>query len=425
MSFQNSKLANGINIVTFNMPYVNSVSINIIVKVGSRYESDEEAGISHFLEHMAFKGTKTRSAKKIAEEFDMIGGYFNAYTSREQTVYYTKVLNENFDKAIEILADILQNSIFSQVDIEKELNIITQEIAAVNDNPDDLVYEKFYSLAFPDQSIGRSILGEVENLAKFQKQNFIRFLEKHYNAENIYISVVGNIEHNKVTNFAEKYFLPFPSASRQKLVPAVYKGGFQHTKKTLEQTSIALGFESVPYSNITEFYYAQILSVILGGGLSSRLFQIIREKLGLAYSVGSFNSSYYDSGIFSIYASTDHKNVNKLLNSLMGEIQKIQENISEEELQRAKSQIKTSILMAEERSEYKSEEIGKNFALFKKYFPTDEVIKLIMETKTSDLISSAKKIFISEPTLSIVGSLPKNFDFEEFKLSNIACGIKF
>jgi len=222
MSFQNSKLANGINVVTFNMPYVNSVSINIIVKVGSRYESEQESGISHFLEHMAFKGTKTRSAEKIAEEFDMIGGYFNAYTSREQTVYYSKVLNENFDKAIEILADILQNSLFAQVDIDKELNIIMQEMAGVNDNPDDLVYEKFYSLAFPNQSIGKSILGDAENLAKFRKQNFMSFLEKHYTSENIYISVAGNIEHEKVINFVEKYFLSFPSGLEQKLVPAIY-----------------------------------------------------------------------------------------------------------------------------------------------------------------------------------------------------------
>ena len=418
MSFQNSKLANGINVVTFNMPYVNSVSINIIVKVGSRYESEQESGISHFLEHMAFKGTKNRSAEKMAEEFDAIGGYFNAYTSREQTVYYSKVLNENFDKAIEILADILQNSLFAQVDIDKELNIITQEIAGVNDNPDDLVYEKFYSLAFQNQAIGRSILGDANNLAKFKKDDFLRFLKNHYTAENIYISVAGTIEHDKVMNFTEKYFLSFPSASAQEIASAEYSGGFNHTKKTLEQTSIALGFESVPYSNITEFYYAQILSVILGGGLSSRLFQRIRESLGLAYSVGSFNSSYYDSGIFSIYASTDHKNVRELLGSLVIEINKIQEYISEEELQRAKSQIKTSILMAEERSEYKSEEIGKNFALFKKYFPTDEVLNVIMETRTDHLITCAKKIFASKPTLSIVGSLPKNFDFKEFKVSN-------
>ncbi len=416
MSFQNSKLTNGMNIITFNMPYVNSVSINIIVKVGSRYESKQESGISHFLEHMAFKGTKTRSAEKIAEEFDTIGGYFNAYTSREQTVYYSKVLSENFDKAIEILADILQNSLFAQDDIEKELSIIMQEMAGVKDNPDDLVYEKFYSLAFAGQPIGRSILGNASNLAKLKKEDFLKFLEKYYSAENIYISVAGNISHDRVVNFAEKYFSSLASSSLQTMIPAKYKGGFVHTKKTLEQTSIAFGFESVPYSNITEFYYTQILSVIFGGGLSSRLFQKIRENLGLAYSIGSFNSSYHDSGIFSIYAGTDHKNVEKLLDNLMNEINKIQETISEEELQRAKSQIKTSILMAEERSEYKSEEIGKNFALFGKYFPTQEVLNVIMETKTSHLKACASKIFSSNPTLSIVGEVPKNFDFNKFKI---------
>ena len=178
MSFQNSKLSNGINVVTFNMPHVSSVSINIIVKVGSRYESRQESGISHFLEHMAFKGTKTRSAEEIAKEFDIIGGYFNAYTSREHTVYYSKVLNENFDQALEILADILQNSLFAKADIEKELSVIMQEMASVNDNPDELVYEKFYSLAFEGQPIGKSILGDAKNLAKFKKEITINAIVK-------------------------------------------------------------------------------------------------------------------------------------------------------------------------------------------------------------------------------------------------------
>jgi predicted Zn-dependent peptidase len=419
MSFQNSKLSNGINVVTFNMPHVSSVSINIIVKVGSRYESRQESGISHFLEHMAFKGTKTRSAEEIAKEFDIIGGYFNAYTSREHTVYYSKVLNENFDQALEILADILQNSLFAKADIEKELSVIMQEMASVNDNPDELVYEKFYSLAFEGQPIGKSILGDAKNLAKFQKEDFLNFLGKYYTTENIYISVAGNISHDKVINLAEKYFLLVRSSlSSPKIAPAKYKGGFVHTKKILEQTSIALGFESVPYSNIAGFYYAQILSVIFGGSLSSRLFQRIRETLGLAYSVGSFNSSYYDSGIFSIYAGSDHQNVEKLLTNLIIEINKIREHISEEELQRAKSQIKTSILMAEERPEYKSEEIGKNFALFGKYFSTDEVLDVIMNINTRNLTECAEKIFASKPTLSIVGEMPENFNFNMFKLSN-------
>lgn len=419
MSFQNSKLSNGINVVTFNMPHVSSVSINIIVKVGSRYESRQESGISHFLEHMAFKGTKTRSAEEIAKEFDVIGGYFNAYTSREHTVYYSKVLSENFDKALEILADILQNSLFAKADIDKELSVIMQEMASVNDNPDELVYEKFYSLAFEDQPIGKSILGDAKNLAQFKKEDFLNFLRKYYTAENIYISVAGNISHDRAINCTEKYFLLVrPSFSLPKIVPAKYKGGFVHTKKVLEQTSMALGFESVPYSNVTEFYYAQILSVIFGGSISSRLFQRIRETLGLAYSVGSFNSSYYDSGIFSIYTGSDQQNVEKLLNNLIIEIHKIREHISEEELQRAKSQIKTSILIAEERPEYKSEEIGKNFALFGKYFSTDDVLDVIMNINTRNLTECAKKIFASKLTLSIVGEMPESFDLNLFKLSN-------
>lgn len=416
MSFQNSKLSSGINVVTFNMPHINSISINIIVKVGSRYETKEESGISHFLEHMAFKGTSSRNAAELAKEFDIIGGHFNAYTSREHTVYYTKILSENFEKAVDILADILQNSLFAEDDIKKELNVIMQEMAGVKDNPDDLVYEKFYSLAFANQPIGNSILGNVKNLQKFGKDSFLNFMSKYYTSDNIYISVAGNINHDEVISLTEKYFVRFPKSSTKNIVPSEYIGGFEHTQKTLEQTSVALGFNSVSYANISEFYHAQILSAVLGGGLSSRLFQRIREDLGLAYSVGSFNSSYCDNGIFSIYAGTDHKNVEKLLSNLVIEIKKIQEDLSEEELQRAKAQIKTSILMAEERSEYKSEEIGKNFALFNRYFSTEEVLGLIMKITTNDLIESAKKIFASSPTLSIVGELPKNFDFGEFKV---------
>jgi len=418
MSFQNSKLSSGINLVTFNMPHINSVSINVIVKVGSRYETDEESGISHFLEHMAFKGTKTRSAEKIAEEFDTIGGHFNAYTSREQTVYYTKVLSENFEKAIDILSDILQNSLFAPKDIKKELSVILQEMAGVKDNPDDLVYEKFYSLAFSNQAMGKSILGDVKNLKKFNQESFKNFMDKHYTTENIYISVAGNITHEEALALAEKYFVNFPKSLEKNLSQSEYIGGFHHTKKSLEQTSVALGFKSVSYTNLAEFYNAQILSVILGSGLSSRLFQQIREKLGLAYSVGSFNSSYCDNGIFSIYAGTDHKNVKKLLDNLLIEVKKIQDHISEEELIRAKAQIKTNILMAEERSEYKSEEIGKNFSLFGRYFSTNEVMDMIMQTTTDHLTTSARKIFASSPTLSIVGEVPKNFDFNEFRVFN-------
>ena len=404
MSFLQSKTSNGINVVTYSMEHVNSVTINVIVKVGSRYESEQESGISHFLEHMAFKGTNNRTATEIAIEFDTIGGHFNAYTSRENTVYYTKVLSQHTKQAMTILADILQNSVFSSDEITKEFNVISQEIAEVKDNPDDLVYEKFYKLAYPNQPLGRSILGTVENIAKFDKPAFTSYMSKHYTANNIVISIAGKINHDDAVHLVEQLFSSFSESEKRSCMTAQYKGGIEIIEKDLEQTTIALGFEGVSYSNIETFYHAQILSIIFGGGLSSRLFQKIREELGLAYSIGSWLNSYSDSGIFSIHAATDHSNVESVLDNINNEIDKIRINISEEELIRAKSQIESNIYMAEERPEYKSEEIGKNFSIFGKYFTVKEVMKIINSTQNNDLVKSAEKIFSSQPTLSIIGS---------------------
>jgi predicted Zn-dependent peptidase len=404
MSFFQSKTSNGINVVTYSMEHLNSITINVIVKVGSRYESEEESGISHFLEHMAFKGTKNRTATDIAIEFDTIGGHFNAYTSRENTVYYAKVLSQHGKQAMTILADILQNSVFNSDEITKEFSVISQEIAEVKDNPDDLVYEKFYTLAYPNQSLGRSILGSIENIAKFDKYAFTNYMSKHYNANNIVISIAGKINHTNAVHLVEELFSVFSESPYRNIQSSQYQGGTEIMQKDLEQTTIALGFEGVSYVNLETFYHAQILSIIFGGGLSSRLFQKIREELGLAYTIGSFMNSYSDSGIFSVYAATDHNNVENLLNNINNEIDKIQTNISAEELMRAKSQIESNIYMAEEKPEYKSEEVGKNFSLFGKYFSTNEIMGIINSTQTSDLTKSAEKIFSSRPTLSIIGS---------------------
>ncbi len=393
------------------MPHVNSVSINIIVKVGSRYETVDEAGISHFLEHMAFKGTSNRDALQIAKEFDAIGGHFNAYTSREQTVYYTKVLSTHTKQALGILADILQNSLFDEKDINKELGVITQEIASVKDNPDDLAYEKFYDLAYDNHPLGRSILGTVDNIAKFGKADFQKYMSKHYTTDNIFISMAGNITHAGAEQLAEELFSDFPKSQPANYDASKYTGGFELTEKTLEQTTIAMGFEGVSYKDLKSFYNLQILSIILGGGLSSRLFQKIREELGLAYGVGSWVSAFSDTGLMSIYAAADHDNVISVIDNIVNEIHKIKLDISEEELERAKAQIESNIYMAEEKPEYKSEEIGKNFALFGRYFPAKEVMDVVLETTIEDLTKTAQKVFSSKPTLSIVGAPLKEFDF--------------
>ena len=406
MSFNSTKLPNGFTVLTYHMKHLQSVAINLIVKVGSRYETDSTAGISHFLEHMAFKGTKTRTAKMIAEEFDAIGGYFNAYTGREQTVYYAKVLHNNCYKALDILADIIQNSNFNKEDIDKEYHVICQEIAQMKDNPDDLAYEKFYETAYSNNPLGRSVLGVEANLRKFDSDSFRNYLDKYYHSKNMYLSVAGNIEHEQVVSFATKLFSSLVDGPTCSHLPAHYTGGSHLIKKDLEQTTYIIGYESVPYINLREFYYAQVMALILGGGISSRLFQQIRENLGLAYSVGSYNSSYSDSGVFSIYSSTSHEKLPSLVEALKKEINKITSKVTEEELERAKAQITASIYMAEEKSSYKSEEIGKNFAIFGKYFPTEEILAQIMQISCKDIENIAETIFSKKATISVISSDP-------------------
>lgn len=413
MTFNSSKLKNGLTILSYNMPTVNSVAINLIINVGGRYEEPFEEGMSHFLEHMAFKGTATRSAKQISEEFDSIGGQFNAYTGHEHTVYYAKTLSEYFPKTLEILADIIQNSVFSETEIQNEYQVILQEIAHVHDNPEEFIYEKFYASAYDNQALGKSILGSRETLSKFTTKHFNDYTQKHYNAENIYLSVAGNITHEQVVLFAENLFTSLPSTSSKPFSRASYTGGHSVIAKDLEQTTIILGFESISYLNILPLYHVQLLSLIFGGSMSSRLFQQIRENLGLAYSIGSYNSSYYDSGIFGIYTSTNHDKLTLLTTELINEIKKICSDIKDFELERAKVQLKSSIYLAQEKSSYKSEEIGKNFAVFGKYIPIQETIDNITNITTQDITNIAQQLFITKPTLSIIGPSPLTIDYQK------------
>lgn len=404
MTFNSSKTANGLTVISYNMPSVRSVAINLIVRVGGRYEGPQEAGISHFLEHMAFKGTTTRTSKMIAEEFDALGGHFNAYTGKEQTVYFAKVLDENFEDALEIIADIIQNSSFDKQDIASELQVILQEIAGVQDSPDELVYEKFYSTAYPNQSLGTTILGTFETLKQFDSNSFQSYLDKYYTPENTFLALAGNIDHEAAVRVASKIFKSLKPHPKVECLQSTYIGGYSFIKKVLEQTTMVLGFKSVPYTNLKEYYDAQVLSLIFGGGISSRLFQHIRETLGLAYSVGAYNNSYSDTGLFSIYASTAHEKLPLLIDNLVSEIKNIKLNIQLEELERAKKQIKINICMAEEKSAHKSEEIGRNYAIFGSYYSTQQILDQILAIKIEDIIAVAQKIFASKPTLSIVGN---------------------
>ncbi len=410
--FQNSTLKNGLVVLTYSMANVNSTSINILVKSGSRYEGEYENGLSHFLEHMSFKGTKNRSTKKIAEDFDAIGGMFNACTTKEYISYYTKALYEHLPIAFEILADVVINPVFTQEEVTKEYGVICQEIAQTLDDPEDLVYEKLLEVAFgKDHPLGRSILGTTQSIKNFGPKDFYNYINSYFSANNIFVSVAGNIKHEEIVILCNKFLSSPISKSISTFIPAIYTGGSCLLNKDLEHTNLLLGFKSVSYIGLAEFYHARILSLILGGGISSRLFQHIREKLGLSYAVGATTNSYYDTGLFIIYAATAPDKLVFLLDEVITQIKLICNNITTEELDRAKKQIKVNILISEEQTSHKSDLIVKNFALKNKYIPINESLEYIFQTNISDLLNIAIKIFTTTPSLVSIGPNSNTIDY--------------
>lgn len=399
-----TKLKNGLRISTDEMHEVETVSIGIFVHTGSRNEIESINGISHFLEHMAFKGTDTRSARKIAEDFEGIGGYINAYTSREKTVYYVKVLKEYAEYAVEFLSDIIQNSLFESKEIKKESTVILQELAMSIDTPDDIIFDYFQETAYPNQSIGRPIIGSKKNIKKFNRQDFINYINNYYSYENIVIAGAGNISHKNLTKWTEKYFNKLSQNKKIKLEKASYKGGsFLETKK-LEQVHYLLGFHGVSYHD-KNYYKSQILSLILGGGMSSRLFQKIREDQGLAYSIYSFNHSFNDSGIFGIYGGTSVEKINKMIDSISNELLKITKKISDEELKRAKTQFIASLKMSKESSSSRMQKLGSNILFFNKNYSDDEVIAKFKDIDIGEIFDYAKNIFSTNSTVSVIGNV--------------------
>ena len=405
--FEISSLPNGLQIVSSRMSGYSSVNINILVKIGSRYEAEHEHGICHFLEHMAFKGTTTRTYRDIAQQFDEIGGQFNAYTSREHTVYQAKVLSSDLEIAMDILADILQNSTFDLKEIVKEKDVILQEIAQLEDDPDDLSYDNLISCAFQDQPLGRSILGTAQTLATFDTSAFKNYIANHYHAKNMIIAAAGNVEHSKLMELSSKLFEKIPTGLTAQQNIATHTYSHKIITKDLEQANLVIGFPGFSYLEQSNFYKAKILSIILGGGGSSRLFQNIREKHGLAYSVGSFVNSYSDVGLFCLYGSTTADNLAKFAQLLQDETKQICDNISIQELVRAKKQIKANMMMAEEKSSNRCYDLSYNFAIFNKHIPTEEILAKIEEFSADDLSHIAQKIFSSPAIISLVGPKTK------------------
>ena len=409
MQSEITTLANGLRVITSSRPEIETVSLGIWIKTGSAFETKEMNGISHFLEHMVFKGTETRNTFEISEQFEDVGGQSNAYTAREFTSFYAKMLKGDTELAIDILADLVKNATFPESELLKEREVVVQEIKQTIDMPDDIIFDYLQKQAFPNQALGRTILGPAEKVRSFDKEKLKAYLKSNYAGENMVVCAVGNIRHNDFVRMVEQRLGSIQAQSHFTPDRQVYKGGFFAEKREIEQAHVVLAFEGIKYP-------CMVFSTIFGGGMSSRLFKEIREKRGLVYTVYSFSNSHTQSGLFGIYAGTTNKELKELMPVICEEINKIcREKVSEQELNRAKTQLKASMLMALESSSSTAEVLARQMLLFDRIIPIEEMVERIEKVSVDDVQNIARKIFSSNPTYTLVGDIEGHPPYDEIK----------
>ncbi|MDP6588368.1 MAG: pitrilysin family protein [Alphaproteobacteria bacterium] len=412
MTTEISTLANGLRVVSEDMPQLETASIGVWVDVGARYESADINGVSHLLEHMAFKGTKRRSAMAIAEEIEAVGGHVNAYTSREQTAYYAKVMKEDVALAVDILADILQHSTFAEEELERERAVVVQEIAHAHDTPDDVVFDQFQEIVYPDQPLGRTILGPAAQVENYSRAVLADYMARHYRAERMVVVGAGRIEHEALVALAGNAFDTLSNANSGNGLTAKYEGGDGRAPRELEQVHLVLGFDGIAYDD-PDFYTLQLLSTLLGGGMSSRLFQEIRERRGLAYAIFTFASSYTDGGVFGIYCGTGPDSLPELTPVIADEILKVCDAVAAQEVARARAQLKSGLLMSLESSSSRCERLGRHMLIFNRPIPIEEMVAEIDAITAEDVVRVAARILRgSRPSLAALGPVGKleNYD---------------
>jgi len=401
-TIQTTVLPSGLTVVTERMDRVETVSFGAYVATGSRNETEQENGVSHFLEHMAFKGTQTRTAAEIAEEIENVGGHINAYTAREQTAYYVKVLKEDTGLAADIIGDILTHSTFEPEEMERERGVILQEIGQAHDTPDDIIFDHFQHAAYPAQSLGRPILGTEEGIQAMPRSILTGYMKRHYAPKKIVVAAAGNLRHADILDLVGRHFGDLPAQTPPAMEDGAYLGGEFREDRDLDQVHIVLGFPSVGYSD-PDYYPTLLLSTLLGGGMSSRLFQEIREKRGLVYSIYSFAQPYMDGGLFGIYAGTGESEAEELIPVALDELRKVQAPVAEAELDRAKAQVKASVLMSLESTGSRCEQLARQLQVFGRVLSTAETVRKIMGVTVADIQRAAIRHFRARPTLAAMG----------------------
>ena len=405
MSVEITTLDNGLRVASDVMANVESAALGVWVQAGTRHEPDALNGISHMLEHMAFKGTETRSARAIAEEIEAVGGHLNAYTGREGTAYHVTVLKEDVALALDLIADILLRSRFDGEELERERHVILQEIGQAADTPDDVIFDRFQEIAYPGQAMGRPVLGDAKSVAAITRQQLIDYQRQHYTADRMILAAAGAVDHARLVDMAQAKFAGVAAGQGGfAMSPGRYRGGEIRESRELEQLHLTLGFEAIGYRD-PDYYALAVFSTLFGGGMSSRLFQTVREERGLVYSIYSFNPTYADGGLFGIYAGTGPDDVAALMPLVCQELATVADTLGEAELVRARAQLKAGTLMALESSGNRCETLARQLMIWNRPIPYTEIVSRIEAVDQAAIRRIIGRILVSKPTLAALGPL--------------------
>jgi predicted Zn-dependent peptidase len=406
MSVEVTRLPSGLSVVTDSMPHLQSAALGVWVGAGSRDERPDEHGISHLLEHMAFKGTKRRNARQIAETIEAVGGDLNAATSVETTGYFARVLKNDVPLALDVLADILSEPTFDPEELRREQNVIVQEIGATEDAPDDLVFDRLQETAFPKQPVGRSILGTPETVRSFNSAKLRAYLNRNYKAPDMLVAAAGAVDHRSIVEEVEKRFTAFNGPAGPEPQPAKFQGGTRVETRDLEQVHIAMALHGVAVRD-PQLYSLQVFTSVLGGGMSSRLFQEVREIRGLCYSIHAFHMPYSDTGLFGLYAGTDEADAPELMRVVIDQIANATETLKEAEINRAKAQMKAGLLMALESSEARIGQLARQMIAYGRPVPLEEIVAKV-EAVTVESARAAGRALVERGRPAIAALGPGN-----------------
>ena len=400
--YKETRLDNGLLIVSEATTAVQTASVGVYVRTGARAETPANNGVSHFLEHMAFKGTARRNALQIAAEIEDVGGHMNAATGREMTTYYLKVLKDDLPLAVDMLGDILLNSTFPEEEMTRERDVILQEIGEMKDTPDDVVFEHLQETCFPNQPIGRSILGTVDTVNALKRDDLMTYMQAHYTSANMIVAAAGNLDHDALVGMVAQHFSGLKAGEPAFMAPACYAGGLHVEHRPLEQVHVALAYEGVSYLD-DDYYAAHVWNMLMGGGMACPLFQEVREKRGLAYSVFSYLSNSNDTGLFGIYAGTSPDRLAELLPVVQATLLEGTQNLADEDVARARAQLKSSLLMSLESTDSRMSRIARDQLVHGHAIRVEDTIAKLDALTKADLLRAGGRLLKSRPSLSVIG----------------------